>query len=110
MDRLPDDVTAVLLKPIAAHRVKTGTEGSLKGLSYVEAYEIRAMLNRIFGFAMWSLEETTPTVCVVEKEWELRNSKPGIKVAYRAHCRSPSWPPAPATPVPPSAKRRCPTT
>lgn len=41
-----------LLKPINPTRVsKDG-----KGFSHVEAYDIRAHLNRIFGFARWSSE------------------------------------------------------
>lgn len=43
-----------LLKPINPSRVsKDG-----KGFSHVEAYDIRAHLNRIFGFARWSSELT----------------------------------------------------
>jgi recombination DNA repair RAD52 pathway protein len=43
-----------LLKPINPSRVsKDG-----KGFSHVEAYDVRAHLNRIFGFARWSSELT----------------------------------------------------
>lgn len=70
----------VLLRPIAKHRVK-----KLDGMSHVEAYDIRATLNRVFGFCGWSLEETTPPVCVVERPHKLNNGKDGVKVAYRAH-------------------------
>lgn len=49
---LSDAQVDVLLAPIKGHRVnKDG-----KGFSHVEAYEIRAHLNRIFGFARWSAE------------------------------------------------------
>lgn len=41
-----------LLEPINPGRV--GKDG--KGFSHVEAYEIRAHLNRIFGFARWSAD------------------------------------------------------
>jgi hypothetical protein len=41
-----------LLAPILPSRVST--DG--KGFSHVEAYEIRATLNRLFGFARWSEE------------------------------------------------------
>lgn len=78
---LTEEQISVLLRPIASHRVKKTPEG----YSHVEAYDIRAMLNRIFGFAGWSLEDTCPAMCVVERPHELRNNKPGIKVAYRAH-------------------------
>jgi recombination DNA repair RAD52 pathway protein len=79
---LTDEQTATLLRPIAAHRVKQTPEG----YSHVEAFDIRAALNRIFGFAGWSLVDTWPPECVVERAHELRNGKAGIKVAYRAHC------------------------
>jgi recombination DNA repair RAD52 pathway protein len=80
-ETLTTEQTAILLRPIAPHRVHQTPEGH----SHVEAYDIRATLNRIFGFAGWSLEETSPAVCVVEQPHELRNGKPGVKVAYRAH-------------------------
>ena len=78
--RLTDEQVGVLLRPIAPHRVH-----QLDGNSYVEAYDIRATLNRVFGFAGWSLIETAPAVCVVERDHKLKNDKPGVKVAYRAH-------------------------
>jgi recombination DNA repair RAD52 pathway protein len=45
---------AKLLEPINPGRV--GKDG--KGFSHVEAYEIRAHLNRIFGFGRWSADLT----------------------------------------------------
>ena len=45
---------AQLLKPINPNRV--GRDG--KGFSHVEAYEIRAHLNRVIGFARWSADLT----------------------------------------------------
>ena len=81
MPDLTQEQIAVLLRPIVPSRVGKTPEG----FSHVEAYDIRAMLNRIFGFAGWSLIETTPAVCVVEKDHELSSGKPGVKVAYRAH-------------------------
>lgn len=68
---------AVLLEPIKEHRV--GTDG--KGFSHVEAYELRAHLNRIFGFCRWS-EEVIEQALVYE-EAEQRTSKQGK--AYLAH-------------------------
>lgn len=52
-----------LLKAINPLRV--GKDG--KGFSHVEAYELRAHLNRIFGFARWS-EEVTEQVLIFESE------------------------------------------
>ena len=56
---------AQLLKAINPNRV--GKDG--KGFSHVEAYEIRAHLNRIFGFARWSADLTDLTeVFATEKD------------------------------------------
>jgi recombination DNA repair RAD52 pathway protein len=78
--RLSDEQTAVLLKPIVKSRVQ-----SRDGMSYVEAYDIRAMMNRVFGFAGWSLVEASPATCLFERDKQLANGKPGVHVAYRAH-------------------------
>lgn len=51
---LTAEQVAQLLKPINGKRV--GQDG--KGFSHVEAYDIRAHLNRIFGFGRWSDEVT----------------------------------------------------
>lgn len=52
-----------LLKPINPSRVsKDG-----KGFSHIEAYDVRAHLNRIFGFARWSAE-TLDCDLIFEKE------------------------------------------
>jgi recombination DNA repair RAD52 pathway protein len=54
-----------LLQPIKPHRVsKDG-----KGFSHVEAYEIKAHLNRLFGFEGWSTEIESLT-CIFETETE----------------------------------------
>lgn len=67
-----------LLKPINPSRVsKDG-----KGFSHVEAYDIRAHLNRIFGFARWSSELTD-----LQLIFETETSKDGVPkwtVSYRA--------------------------
>lgn len=54
MTYLTEQQVNQLLKPINGRRV--GKDG--KGFSHVEAYDIRAHLNRIFGFARWSDEVT----------------------------------------------------
>jgi hypothetical protein len=55
---LSDALVDVLLAPIRPHRVnKDG-----KGFSHVEAYEVRAHLNRLFGFARWSEEVLEQTM------------------------------------------------
>lgn len=50
MSYLTKEQVEVLLAPIKPHRV--GKDG--KNFSHVEAYELRAHLNRCFGFARWS--------------------------------------------------------
>lgn len=49
---LTNEQVAQLLRPINSKRVST--DG--KGFSHVEAYDIRAHLNRVFGFARWSAD------------------------------------------------------
>lgn len=80
MPRLTDIQIERLLRPIHPNRVHQA-----EGFSHVEAFDIRAMLIRIFGFAGWSLTETSPPVLIYEKEQALKNGKPGYAVAYRAH-------------------------
>ena len=69
----------VLLRPIKPGRVATR-----EGLSNVEAYDIRAHLTRVFGFANWSLTNVEPAVMLYEQETTTRAGKPAFKVAYRA--------------------------
>lgn len=69
----------VLLRPIMPGRVsKDG-----KGFSHVEAYEIIAHLNRIFGFEGWG-KEVTDLSLVFESETSMKNGNPGWTVCYRA--------------------------
>lgn len=78
--RLTDEQTAVLLKGIAKHRVQ-----DRDGMSYVETWDIRAMMNRVFGFCGWSLISTNPTRLVFERETTVgKDKKPGYRVAYMA--------------------------
>ena len=78
--RTTPEQTTVLLAGIQPHRVS-----QLDGMSYVEAWDIRAMLIRIFGYAGWSLLETTPTTLVYEEQTTTKAGKPAWKVAYRAN-------------------------
>lgn len=59
----------------------------VQGMSHVEAYDIRAMLIRIFGFTGFSLTETSPTEMLYEMETSTKQGKPAFKVAYRASIR-----------------------
>lgn len=79
--RLTDTQVNALLAPIFKGRVSKNQQG----FSHLEAWDVRRMLNRVFGFTGWSLVETSPPVCVVEQPHQLANGKPGVKVAYRAH-------------------------
>lgn len=79
--RLSDEQIEVLLRPIKSQRVGRTPQG----YAHVEAWDIRAMLIRIFGFCEWSLIETSPPVCLFERERKLSSGKDGIAVAYRAH-------------------------
>lgn len=77
---LTTEQVTVLLKDIAPHRV-----AHVQGNSNVEAWDIRAHLNRVFGFARWS-DESLGTVLLYETETE-RDGKARWTVAYRAHRR-----------------------
>lgn len=72
---LTDEQIAGLLRPIKPTRV--GKDG--KGFSHVEAYDIRAHMNRLFGFGRWS---SSLESCELVFESE---DKPGKwTVCYRA--------------------------
>ena len=67
-----------LLKPINPTRV--GKDG--KGFSHLEAWDVRAHLNRIFGFLNWSAELKSLEL-VFEQETQ-RDGKARWSVCYRA--------------------------
>lgn len=81
-DRSPDGLTTdqidVLRKPLAAHRVAV-----LDGQSHLEAWDVRAHMIRVFGYAGWSAD-LIGLHLLYEEETTLRNGKPGYAVAYRA--------------------------
>jgi len=81
----PQQVT-VLLRPIRPYRVSQ--DG--KGFSHVEAYEIRAHLNRVFGFARWSAEVLDQQLVFedqVEKTSKEGRKYPAWTVCYRTLLR-----------------------
>lgn len=87
--RLSDEQIDVLLRGIVKSRVR-----ERDGMSYVETWDIRAMMNRVFGFCGWSLVSTGPTTLVFERAREVgAQKKPGFTVAYKAeleliiHCK-----------------------
>lgn len=76
----------ILLGPIRPSRVATRRQGG-KDLSYVEAWEIRAHLIRLFGFGGFDVE-TLSCDLVYQRDVEVGNDKkPGWEVAYKAHVR-----------------------
>lgn len=77
MSGLTPEQHAQLLKPINPARV--GKDG--KGFSHVEAYEIRAHLNRVFDFGRWSAD-LTDLALIFERE---KDGK--FTVCYRATMR-----------------------
>jgi hypothetical protein len=58
----------------------------LDGLSHMEAYDIRAHLNRIFGFGHWSADVIEMTLMYEEKT-TTKAGKPAYAVGYRAGLR-----------------------
>jgi recombination DNA repair RAD52 pathway protein len=72
----------LLLQPIRPHRVSQ--DG--KGFSHVEAYEIIAHLNRVFGFEGWD-KAVTNLELVFEEQTTTRQNKPAWNVCYRATVR-----------------------
>ena len=66
-----------LLKPLAASRVATRSGGG-RQLSYLESWDVKAHLIRIFGFGGWSWEVTT-----AELAFEDQNEKKQWNVGYK---------------------------
>lgn len=56
---------------------------SLNGNSYVAQHDIRASMNRIFGFGRWSTD-VIETVLLYEEETKTQGGKDAWKVGYRA--------------------------
>lgn len=69
----------VLLRDLGQWRVH-----NRDGQSHMEAWDIRAMLTRAFGFARWSEEAFEPTTLLYEQETTTKQGKPAYKIAYRA--------------------------
>lgn len=71
-----------LLKPIDSKRVATRQGGGGKSLSYLEAWDVKAHLNRIFGFVNWSADVIESSLAFEEK-----NEKGQWHVAYKVTLR-----------------------
>lgn len=65
--QLSKEQLRVLMSPISRQRVKTfgSKAGSKAGLSYVEAYDIKATLTRIFGFGGFSADVTESKIITI---------------------------------------------
>lgn len=70
-----------LLRPINPSRVL-----KKQNQSHLEAYDVRAHLNRIFGFARWSGDVIKMTL-VSQVEGTNKSGKPAVTVVYRAGYR-----------------------
>lgn len=66
---------SALLAPIDPGRVMVGDMGPLRGKSYVESWDIRRHLNRVFGFTGWGTTLDAPTMAFEEQredgKWEV---------------------------------------
>jgi recombination DNA repair RAD52 pathway protein len=69
-----------LKKAIDPQRVKT-----LQGFSYIEIWDVRRLLNVIFGFAGWSAD-TTEMILVSEEQMKTKTGSDAYRVIYRAKC------------------------
>ena len=78
---LNDQQYAELLKPLDSERVAKRAGGGGKSLSYLEAWDVKAHLNRIFGFLNWSADVISADLVFEEKsgdKWSV-----GYKVVLR---------------------------
>jgi len=79
--KLTDEQYEVLLKPLAASRVAHRSQGGMK-LSYLEAWDVKAHLIRIFGFGAWSADVLSAELAFEEKD-EKGRWNVGYKVVMR---------------------------
>lgn len=70
-----------LLKPLNPNRVAKRSQAG-RSLSYLEAWDVKAHLNRIFGFLNWSAD-----VLVAELAFEEQNDKGQWNVGYKVVLR-----------------------
>jgi len=81
MGYFTEDQINLLLKAIHPNRVAV-----TRGLSYVEGYDVRAELTRVFGFGRWN-EETLDQQLVCENETQTSQGKKAWYVVYRTRVR-----------------------
>ena len=78
---LTQEQYAQLLMPLSAHRVAKRTQAGMS-LSYLEAWDVKAHLIRIFGFGGWSADVTESVLAFEEK-----NEKGLWSVGYKVTLR-----------------------
>jgi hypothetical protein len=81
MSYLTESQLGQLLRPLNKSRVL-----QKQGQSHMEAYDIRAHLNRIFGFGRWS-GDVIEMVLIAENHGTNKSGKPAVTVVYRAGYR-----------------------
>ena len=81
MTYFTDEQVNLLLRPIHPRRVLMRD-----GMSYVEGYDIKAELNRVFGFGRWSVDILSQDL-ICETETKTRNNKDAWYVVYKTSLR-----------------------
>lgn len=76
----------VLLRPLNTVRVAKRSGGGGKQLSYLEAWDVRAHLIRVFGFGNFDVEAEEVDL-LFERNKKMGNGNDGWEVAYRAAVR-----------------------
>lgn len=71
-----------LLKPINPARIAKRSGGGGRSLSYLEAWDVKAHLNRVFGFLNWSAD-----VITADLAFEDQNEKGQWNVGYKVVLR-----------------------
>jgi len=79
---LSSDQVAYMLMDLNPLRVQ-----KVDGLSHLEAFDVRATLNRVFGFGGWCEEAQSPPELMYEQETKTKKGDAAYRVAYRAHRR-----------------------
>lgn len=72
----------ILLKGINGERIAQRKGGGGRSLSYLEAWDVKAHMNRIFGFVNWSSDVIDSEIAFEEK-----NEKGQWEVAYKVTLR-----------------------
>ena len=85
MARLTPDQYRYLLNPLRSSRVATRRQGG-KDLSYLEAWDVKAHLTRIFGFGNWD-SEMLEYHHVADRTYVSQNNADMVEVVYSCRIR-----------------------